>query len=244
MQAPPPPEDPAALDALFQDHQADWWDRFYRQRDRPVPFFTDAPDEHLWQAVQQGWMAPGRALDLGCGQGRNAIFLAQRGFVVQAVDLSGEALAWARERASALAVPPRWTQASVFDLAIEPASVDLVCDSGCFHHLPPHRRADYVALVGRALKPGGWLALACFRPEGGSGLSDEAVYQRRSLGGGLGYSEAQLRGLWAGPLQIHHLRPMQAPAPGSGVFGAPFLWAMLAQRPAGPGQTPADAAAG
>lgn len=232
---PPPPEDPSTLDALFQDHQGAWWDDFYRQRDRAVPFFTDAPDEHLWQALQQGLVVPGqdtgRALDLGCGQGRNAIFLARQGFEVQAVDLSGEALAWARQRAQAAAVQVAWTQASVFNLAIEPGSVDLVCDSGCFHHLPPHRRAGYVRLVSQALKPGGWLALACFRPEGGSGLSDAQVYQRRSLGGGLGYSEAQLRALWAGPLRVHELRPMAAPGPGSGLFGAPFLWAMLARRP-------------
>jgi SAM-dependent methyltransferase len=231
---PLPPDDPAALDALFQDHQAEWWDRFYRQRDRPVPFFTDAPDEHLWQAVQQGWVPPGRALDLGCGQGRNAIFLARQGFAVQAVDLSGEALGQAREKARAAGVSVTWTEASVFDLALAPGGVDLVCDSGCFHHLPPHRRADYVALVSQALKPGGWLALACFRPEGGSGLSDEQVYQRRSLGGGLGYSEAQLRAVWAGPLQIHRLRPMQSPAPGSGLFGLPFLWALLARRAGAP----------
>jgi len=38
-----------------------------------------------------------------------------------------------------------------------------------------------------------WL---CFRPEGGSGYTDQQVYERASLGGGLGYSEDRLRAMW------------------------------------------------
>jgi len=74
--------------------------------------------------------------------------------------------------------------------------------------LAPHCRTQYVALVVGALKPGGWFDLACFRPEGGSGYDDDEVYQRGSLGGGLGYTEAQLRDVWSSELQIRFLRPM------------------------------------
>jgi predicted methyltransferase len=49
--------------------------------------------------------------------------------------------------------------------------------------MPPHRRQDYAALVHRALKPGGSYGLVCFRPEGGSGYTDQQVYERGSLGG-------------------------------------------------------------
>jgi 2-polyprenyl-3-methyl-5-hydroxy-6-metoxy-1,4-benzoquinol methylase len=51
--------------------------------------------------VADGRLAPGRVLDLGCGPGRNAVWLAKAGFSVDAIDLSPEALAWARERAEA-----------------------------------------------------------------------------------------------------------------------------------------------
>jgi SAM-dependent methyltransferase len=81
---------------------------------------------------------------------------------------------------------------SIFGAALAEASYDLVYDSGCFHHLPPHRRPDCVALVRRALKPGGRYGLACFRPEGGGGFTDQQVYELASLGGGLGYSEDRL----------------------------------------------------
>lgn len=81
-----------ALDALFADRQDAWWDGFYTQRAKPVPFFVDAPDESLVEWVQASNVAPGRALDLGCGNGRNAVFLARAGFAVEALDFSATAI--------------------------------------------------------------------------------------------------------------------------------------------------------
>lgn len=223
-------QSPTALDALLADRQGAWWDAFYADRARPVPFFCSAPDESLVAWVEAGHIRPGHALDLGCGTGRNAVYLARAGFDVDAVDYSHEAVAWATQRAAEADVAMRLHQASVFDVPITPGSMDLVVDGGCFHHLAPHRRDDYIALVAGALKPGGQLAMTCFRPEGGSGLSDEQVYERRTLAGGLGYTEAQLRALWSGALDIIELRPMHAQPEGGPLFGLPFLWVMRARK--------------
>ena len=125
---------------------------------------------------------------------------------------------------------------SIFDATFTARSYDLVYDSGCFHHLPPHRRQDYVALVRRALKPGGSYGLVCFRPEGGSGFTDQQVYERGSLGGGLGYSADRLRAMWdKPPFALRVLRQMRKTS-GPGSFGEDFLWALLAtnQSPARP----------
>lgn len=225
-------DDMDRLDALLADRQADWWGSFYQDRARPCPFFGTAPDESLSAWVRDGLIAPGRALDLGCGNGRNAIFLAQRGFAVEAVDYAATAIAWARERVADAGVSVELRHASVFDLALAPQSFDLVHDSGCFHHLPPHRRASYVRLVAAALRPGGWFSLVCFRPEGGSGLSDEQVYERHTLGGGLGYDEARLRAIWSTQLDVQLIRPMVACGPDSGQFGESFLWVLLARKSA------------
>ena len=81
-----------------------------------------------------------------------------------------------------------------------------------------------------ALRPGGWFGLTCFRPEGGSGYSDDEVYARRSLGGGLGYTEQQLRTIWSDGLQVRVLRQMEKPSAQSGLFGERFLWVLLAQK--------------
>ena len=206
------------------------WDAFYEDRAKPCVFFGTASDESLAGWVDDGLLRPGRAFDLGCGNGRNAVFLARQGFSVEAVDYSQTAVDWARDRIAQAGVAVSLTHRSVFDLALEAGSVDLVYDSGCFHHLPPHRRSHYVALVVSALKPGGCFGLTCFRPEGGSGYSDDEVYERRSMGGGLGYTEERLREIWSSGLQVRVLRQMVKPSAESGLFGETFLWALLAQK--------------
>ena len=72
--------------------------------------------------------------------------------------------------------------------------------------------------------------MACFRPEGGGGLSDDEVYERRTLGGGLGYTDIHLRELWSGEFEISSLRQMLEVPAGSRVFGKSFLWVMLARK--------------
>jgi len=113
---------------------------------------------------------------------------------------------------------------SIFDATLAEGAYDLVYDSGCFHHLPPHRRKDYVELVRRAVKPGGSYGLVCFRPEGGSGFTDHQVYERASLG----YSEDRLRALWdKAPFNLHVLRQMRKTDGQGPCFGENFLWALL-----------------
>jgi cyclopropane fatty-acyl-phospholipid synthase-like methyltransferase len=220
----------AMLDTLLAGRETQWWDGFYEDRSKPCPFFVEAPDESLAQWVDEELVRPGKAVDLGCGNGRNAIFLARRGFVVEGVDFSQRAIDWASERIDAAGVSVRLRCQSVFDVDYAPGSFDLVYDSGCFHHLPPHRRRTYVELVTALLKPGGWFGPTCFRPEGGSGFSDYDVYERRSLGGGLGYTEERLREIWSHGLQVRAIRQMNKPGDESDHFGADFLWALLARK--------------
>ena len=67
----------AELDALLADQQNDWWNTFYANRAKPVPFFGLEPDESLSMWINDGVIPPGRALDLGCGNGRNAVCVFQ-----------------------------------------------------------------------------------------------------------------------------------------------------------------------
>ena len=222
------------LDALLAPHGSRWWDSHYQDRAKPCPFFGTAADESLAMWIQAGLLRPGLAIDLGCGNARNAIFLARQGFTVQAVDYSHTAIEWARDRIADAGVAVSLRQANVLELDLAAGHYDLVYDSGCFHHIAPHRRSHYVTRVVSALKPGGCFGLACFRPEGGSGYGDDEVYSRGSLGGGLGYTESQLRKLWSRGLQIRALRPMDKPSVDSGLFGESYLWALLAQKDSSP----------
>ena len=89
----------ARLDRLFASNIT--WDASYADRGKPIPFFVPKPDENLALYLVRGLLAPGRALELGFGPGRNAIHLASFGFDVDAVDLSPTALApttWSTRR--------------------------------------------------------------------------------------------------------------------------------------------------
>ena len=218
------------LDAVF-DRGAGWWDGFYADRDREVPFFRPAPDESLVAWHHEGLLAAGgRALDLGCGPGRNAVWLAQQGYQVDALDVSPVALDWGRERAAAAGAEVRFVQADVLGWRPE-ARYDLVYDSGCFHHLPPHRRLSYRALLDRALAPGAAFGLACFaRGAMGSETPDAQLYREGSLAGGLAYDDEDLRAVFDGltEVQLRRMRPMPPESP---LFGEAFLWAALFRRP-------------
>jgi SAM-dependent methyltransferase len=219
------------LDALLADRGGAWWNGFFADRAKPRPFLVDWPDENLLEWFAEGRLAPGRVLELGPGHGRNAIYLAGLGCRVDAVDFSAAALEWAAERATAAGVEVNFQCASIFDIPVTEGSYDLVYDSGCFHHLPPHRRKDYVDLVLRALKPGGSFGLVCFRPEGGGDYTDRQVYENWSLGGGLGYSEARLRAIWDDdPFTVEVLRQMKKHDGQGPGFGEDFLWALLARK--------------
>jgi len=245
------------LDSFFSDDAdrwtevgADWWNDFYCDRERDVPFFRLAPDDSLveWHQADLLPAQPNRrALDLGCGPGRNAIWLAQRGFTVDALDLSPTALDWARERAAEAQVDVNFVQKNIFGWQPPSGSYDLVYDSGCFHHLPPHRRISYRSLLENSLAPGGSFGLACFAAGSmGSELGDEDLYDQRSLFGGLGYTENELRTTFDWLKNIQLRRMSKAPEDGE-TFGESFLWAGLFQRaasapkpldPTVPGSTP------
>ncbi|MFI8999181.1 class I SAM-dependent methyltransferase [Streptomyces sp. NPDC053541] len=232
------------LDGLFAE-DADKWQGFYDDRSRPVPFFVDKPDECLVAHVEAGLVpAGGRVLDLGCGPGRNARYLAERGFAVDAVDLSAGALAWARERAEAAGLPVRFLHGDAFTTDLVEGPYDLVHDSGCFHHIAPHRRVTYLDFLARHLAPGGHFSLTCFAagPDGmGSELPDTAFYRDASLHGGLAYTAESLRTLFSS-YEERALRRMHDEPADSPHFGEPFLWTALFRRPAAnpwPGGAPA-----
>jgi hypothetical protein len=108
---------------------------------------------------------------------------------------------------------------------------DLVYDSGCLHHLPPHRRVSYRDLLERVLAPGGCFGLACFASGAmGSELPDEEFYRQGRLFGGLAYSPEELRWIFSDLTEVE-MRPIAEQSPDSPRFGVPFLLTALFRRP-------------
>lgn len=219
------------LDALLREPTA-FWDSFYEDRTKRIPFFVDKPDENLVAYVEQRQLPLTRVLELGSGPGRNALYLAERGSQVDAIDLAQSSIDWANERANERQLNVRFRQGNLFELSIEDGAYDFVYDSGCFHHIAPHRRHDYIRVVTDALRPGGCFALTCFvegGQYGGSDMTDWDVYRQRSLQGGLGFTEDKLRSIFD-TFDVLEIRLMQEAAPTDPVFGLSGLWTALFQK--------------
>lgn len=92
-----------------------------------------AGDEQVWSGepnaalvTEVSSLQPGRALDVGCGEGADAIWLAQRGWTVRAIDPSAVAVERARRAARAAEVPVDWQVTTLGDAGLAPGSFDLV----------------------------------------------------------------------------------------------------------------------
>ncbi|QDQ03791.1 class I SAM-dependent methyltransferase [Bacillus sp. BD59S] len=216
------------LDSLLRE-PTQFWDDFYSNREKGVPFFTNKPDENLVNYFEKKLLNPGKVLELGCGPGRNAIYFAEKGCLVDAVDLSQESIQWATERAKEKNVHVNFIYNNIFDLQIEEGTYDIVYDSGCFHHIAPHRRMNYINLVKKALKPGGYFAITCFVQGGelgGADITDWEVYKLQSLKGGLGFTDAKLRVIFRDFSEVE-IRRMKEIKQSNKVFGVSGLWTAL-----------------
>lgn len=139
---------------------------FYLRR---PPWDTGITPPELAAFVQR---APaGRALDLGCGTGTNAIYLAQHGWQVTGVDFIGKAIRQAQRKASAAGVRVDFRQGDVSRLDGIQEPFDLVLDIGCFHSLDSASREAYRRNLSRLLKPGGDFLLYAFTPLPEAGAS-------------------------------------------------------------------------
>ena len=110
--------------------------------------------------------SPGRALDIGCGTGRDAVYLAARGWTVTGVDGVPRALDAAKQRAHASSVDVNWVRGDVTRLQTLGIGegYELLVDRGCFHGLTDTERDQYAAGVAAVAAPGARLLMFAFRP--------------------------------------------------------------------------------
>ena len=136
-------------------------------------------------------LAPGRALDLACGEGRNAVWLAERGWEVTGVDFSDVALVKAAELAASRGVEVDWVVADVLEYEPEPHAYDLV--AVLYLQLPREAMLRAIRGAADAVAPGGTLA----RPRPRLGEHHGRSRRPEGPGGALhaGRSRPELEGL-------------------------------------------------
>ena len=145
--------EPTSHDHQFHSHAAvgATWDERYR-----VHGWALEPDEELVELVSA--LEPGTALDLGCGTGRNSLWLAETGWRVTGVDASSVGLDHLAQRARSLGlVAPTTILADLTTYEAPAATFDLVVIANI--HLDPSERDAFFGAAKRALKPGGHLYL-------------------------------------------------------------------------------------
>ncbi|MEV0554319.1 MULTISPECIES: bifunctional 2-polyprenyl-6-hydroxyphenol methylase/3-demethylubiquinol 3-O-methyltransferase UbiG [unclassified Streptomyces] len=181
---------------------AQFWDEMYRSRDQ---VFSGDPNGVLVTEVTD--LPSGRALDVGCGEGGDALWLARHGWQVTAVDISATALQRAAATAADMKSRVAWTRA---DLNITPPLADAF-DLVSVQYFPLSLQPDHTTLRGllNAVAPGGTLLFASHdladlppRPEQGFDPGD--YYQPDDIAKLLDRDWTVL---------INETRPRTAPAP-------------------------------
>lgn len=195
-------------------------DKIYREvPPENIPWNMHTPPIALVDLVESGKIKPCKTVDLGCGTGNYALYLASMGFDVTAIDISPTAIELAEENAKKKGVNCDFFAADLLgDLGQFEQLFELALDWGLLHHIFPKNRTRYVENVHTILKPGGKFLSVCFGEKdpqfGGSGK-----YRKSPLGTILYFSsEDELKELFSRYFGIEELKTIEI----SGKF-APHL---------------------
>ena len=133
-----------------------------RYKTGDTPWDHGTPDVNLVDMVMQRPISKCKALDVGCGTGDNAIWLAQQHFVVTGCDISQTAIEKAKEKASISNVNCSFIVADFLNSRIPGLPFDFVFDRGCLHSVDTdEERSRFAKNIASHLKKGGlWLTLA------------------------------------------------------------------------------------
>jgi SAM-dependent methyltransferase len=194
-------------DRLGAATQAAEWDARYSERDGAM--WSGRPNGRLVAELID--LSPGRALDVGCGEGADAIWLARRGWTVTAIDISDVAVRRAREAAAQACAEVEWVCGDALQTAFPTRSFDLV--SMQYPALPKAAGEAAVWTLIDTVRPGG-LLLAVYHD-----LDDEHREHMKSRGvDPAAYVGANDLGGLLGDgftVELHVVEPRIEPPPGA-----------------------------
>jgi len=203
------------------------WNTLYTERNKPAPFLlqNDLPDENLVEFLETKPHIES-AIEFGCGEGRNSIYMAKQGIAVTAIDISDVAISNAKENAANKEVQIDFQCKEAFKTDIK-MKFDFAYDSGMFHHLAPHRRITYINLLKTILNDNGYFGLVCFAwGENVAGEIDDWEFYQQKWRGEIAFTKERLIDLFTPNFEIIEIRKYKSGIPNT-IQGLDFLWTCL-----------------
>jgi 2-polyprenyl-3-methyl-5-hydroxy-6-metoxy-1,4-benzoquinol methylase len=141
------------------------WEAVYAPRAEglvgPLQWESERPVQALVDLFERPDFRPRRVLELGCGDGVNAVFMAAQGCEVTAIDVSPTALRMAEAKRRAAGVEVSFLEGDVFEVAPASEKYDFIFDRAMLHHLQVFSFEDYKNLVADRLVDEGYFHLIC-----------------------------------------------------------------------------------
>lgn len=152
-----------------------FWNLVYIWR---TPWDIGGPRPELVRLIERGRLKPCRAIDLGCGEGDNVIYLFQQGFDVLGMDISSRSITKARRNAQTAGVSPTFLVGDVINLTGLEGAFELVVDNGCLRRLMFNEKARdaYMQTVLGLTHPSTHYFLRCFVKNHQKRFSVEGVF--------------------------------------------------------------------
>lgn len=175
------------MDAIYRDLRLD-----------QIPWNLAKPPDLLVELVRTGRVTPCNAVDVGCGAGNYAVWLAEQGFWVTGIDISPMAIELAAKLARERGVDCRFLVGDLTnDGAVHDESFDFGYDWEVLHHVFPAERTAFVNNVHRILRPGAKYLSVCFSEDDPS-FGGEGKYRETPLGTTLYFSShAEIESLYS-----------------------------------------------
>lgn len=159
---------------LLRRRNKEGWNAAWARTDFDAPWLDRPVPPELLEAVREGWFVPGSALDIGCGEGQIAAWLARQGFPTVGVDISAHAVRRAQELAGE--VPGlRFQVADICAGPVPGGPFSVLVDRGCFHQIPAYEQRAYVRSLAAVATPGARLLLLVRAYRSGEAVGDAAV---------------------------------------------------------------------
>jgi methyl halide transferase len=131
--------------------QAEWNQQYVEGH---MPWDSGVPSKELIRTLAAEKISPCRTVELGCGTGTNAVYLASRGFDVTGLDCSAVALAEARKKATEAGRTVSFLEVDLCNLALEVRPFDFLFDRGCYHSVRDINLGGFVNSLRRLSRPG------------------------------------------------------------------------------------------